>query len=76
MLFYLFSSLLQHKYVSIAEVQIKREEELQQCPMTLVGNMLHVPLKWPTWNRNPNETALLGTCFVNVVNTRAEHRFD
>lgn len=28
----------QHKYVSIAEVQIKREEELQQCPLTLVGN--------------------------------------
>uniref|UniRef100_A0A665WF19 Striatin interacting protein 2 n=1 Tax=Echeneis naucrates TaxID=173247 RepID=A0A665WF19_ECHNA len=28
-------TLKQHKYVSIAEVQIKREEELQQCPMTL-----------------------------------------
>uniref|UniRef100_A0A4W4DSY1 Striatin interacting protein 2 n=1 Tax=Electrophorus electricus TaxID=8005 RepID=A0A4W4DSY1_ELEEL len=25
----------QHKYISIAEVQIKREEELQQCPMTM-----------------------------------------
>ncbi|XP_026871634.2 striatin-interacting protein 2 isoform X1 [Electrophorus electricus] len=24
-----------HKYISIAEVQIKREEELQQCPMTM-----------------------------------------
>ncbi|KAG7268765.1 hypothetical protein CRUP_034249 [Coryphaenoides rupestris] len=24
-----------HKYVSIAEVQIKREQELQKCPMTL-----------------------------------------
>uniref|UniRef100_A0A8C2A5Z5 Striatin interacting protein 2 n=1 Tax=Cyprinus carpio TaxID=7962 RepID=A0A8C2A5Z5_CYPCA len=28
-------TLKQHKYVSIAEVQIKREEELQQCPMTM-----------------------------------------
>ncbi|XP_028305031.1 striatin-interacting protein 1 homolog isoform X5 [Gouania willdenowi] len=28
-------TLKQHKYVSIAEVQIKREEELQQCPLTL-----------------------------------------
>uniref|UniRef100_A0A8C7T085 Striatin interacting protein 2 n=1 Tax=Oncorhynchus mykiss TaxID=8022 RepID=A0A8C7T085_ONCMY len=28
-------TLKQHKYVSIAEMQIKREEELQQCPMTL-----------------------------------------
>lgn len=27
----------QHKYVSIAEVQMKREEELQQCPLTLVS---------------------------------------
>lgn len=24
--------------MSIAEVQIKREEELQQCPLTLVSN--------------------------------------
>lgn len=30
---------LQHKYVSIAEVQIKREEELQQCPLTLVSSV-------------------------------------
>uniref|UniRef100_A0A6Q2XQF4 Striatin interacting protein 2 n=1 Tax=Esox lucius TaxID=8010 RepID=A0A6Q2XQF4_ESOLU len=29
-------TLKQHKYVSIAEMQIKKEEELQQCPMTLV----------------------------------------
>uniref|UniRef100_A0A3Q3Q673 Striatin interacting protein 2 n=1 Tax=Monopterus albus TaxID=43700 RepID=A0A3Q3Q673_MONAL len=29
-------TLKQHKYVSIAEVQIKREEELQQCPLTLL----------------------------------------
>ncbi|CAG12134.1 unnamed protein product, partial [Tetraodon nigroviridis] len=28
-------TLKQHKYVSIAEVQIRREEELQQCPLTL-----------------------------------------
>ncbi|KAL2102357.1 hypothetical protein ACEWY4_001525 [Coilia grayii] len=28
-------TLKQHKYVSMAEVQIKREEELQQCPMTM-----------------------------------------
>ncbi|XP_028810092.1 striatin-interacting protein 1 homolog isoform X2 [Denticeps clupeoides] len=28
-------TLKQHKYVSIAEVQIKKEEELQQCPLTL-----------------------------------------
>uniref|UniRef100_A0A3Q4I9I1 Striatin interacting protein 2 n=1 Tax=Neolamprologus brichardi TaxID=32507 RepID=A0A3Q4I9I1_NEOBR len=28
-------TLKQHKYMSIAEVQIKREEELQQCPLTL-----------------------------------------
>ncbi|XP_059894984.1 striatin-interacting protein 2 isoform X4 [Gadus macrocephalus] len=28
-------TLKQHKYVSIAEVQIKREQELQKCPMTL-----------------------------------------
>uniref|UniRef100_A0A672RTQ9 Striatin-interacting protein 1 homolog n=1 Tax=Sinocyclocheilus grahami TaxID=75366 RepID=A0A672RTQ9_SINGR len=28
-------TLKQHKYVSVAEVQIKREEELQQCPMTM-----------------------------------------
>ncbi|MBN3320749.1 STRP2 protein, partial [Atractosteus spatula] len=28
-------TLKQHKYVSIAEVQIKREDELQQCPMTM-----------------------------------------
>ncbi|KAJ8416404.1 hypothetical protein AAFF_G00356920 [Aldrovandia affinis] len=28
-------TLKQHKYISLAEVQIKREEELQQCPMTL-----------------------------------------
>lgn len=38
--FCLFPSLLQHKYVSIAEVQIKREEELQQCPLTLVSNVI------------------------------------
>lgn len=38
-IYQLFSSLLQHKYVSIAEVQIKREEELQQCPLTLVSNV-------------------------------------
>lgn len=31
---------LQHKYVSIAEVQMKREEELQQCPLTLVSSRL------------------------------------
>uniref|UniRef100_A0A8C6UTT5 Striatin interacting protein 2 n=1 Tax=Neogobius melanostomus TaxID=47308 RepID=A0A8C6UTT5_9GOBI len=30
-------TLKQHKYVSIAEVQIKREEELQHCPMTMVS---------------------------------------
>uniref|UniRef100_A0A4W5KVL7 Striatin interacting protein 2 n=1 Tax=Hucho hucho TaxID=62062 RepID=A0A4W5KVL7_9TELE len=30
-------TLKQHKYVSIAEMQIKREEELQQCPMTLIA---------------------------------------
>uniref|UniRef100_A0A8C3AVY8 Striatin interacting protein 2 n=1 Tax=Cyclopterus lumpus TaxID=8103 RepID=A0A8C3AVY8_CYCLU len=28
-------TLKQHKYVSIAEVQIKKEDELQQCPMSL-----------------------------------------
>ncbi|XP_063073580.1 striatin-interacting protein 1 homolog [Engraulis encrasicolus] len=28
-------TLKQHKYVSMAEVQIKREEDLQQCPMTM-----------------------------------------
>ncbi|XP_077400842.1 striatin-interacting protein 1 homolog isoform X4 [Vanacampus margaritifer] len=28
-------TLKQHKYVSIAEVQMKREEELQQCPISL-----------------------------------------
>ncbi|KAL3048495.1 hypothetical protein OYC64_007121 [Pagothenia borchgrevinki] len=28
-------TLKQHKYVSIAEVQIQKEDELQQCPMTL-----------------------------------------
>ncbi|MBN3277322.1 STRP2 protein, partial [Polyodon spathula] len=28
-------TLKQHKYISIAEVQIKKEDELQQCPMTL-----------------------------------------
>ncbi|XP_034720015.1 striatin-interacting protein 1 homolog [Etheostoma cragini] len=28
-------TLKQHKYVSIAEVQIKKEDDLQQCPMTL-----------------------------------------
>ncbi|XP_039616919.1 striatin-interacting protein 1 homolog isoform X2 [Polypterus senegalus] len=28
-------TLKQHKYISIAEVQIKRENELQECPMTL-----------------------------------------
>ncbi|KAK1166879.1 hypothetical protein AOXY_G11500 [Acipenser oxyrinchus oxyrinchus] len=30
-------TLKQHKYISIAEVQIKKEDELQQCPMTLVS---------------------------------------
>ncbi|XP_064200917.1 striatin-interacting protein 1 homolog isoform X2 [Anguilla rostrata] len=28
-------TLKQHKYISLAEVQIKREETLQQCPMTM-----------------------------------------
>ncbi|XP_061770527.1 striatin-interacting protein 1 homolog isoform X3 [Nerophis ophidion] len=28
-------TLKQHKYISIAEVQMKREEELQQCPLSL-----------------------------------------
>ncbi|MBN3280541.1 STRP2 protein, partial [Polyodon spathula] len=28
-------TLKQHKYVSIAEVQMKKEEQLQRCPMTL-----------------------------------------
>uniref|UniRef100_A0A674ETA9 Striatin interacting protein 2 n=1 Tax=Salmo trutta TaxID=8032 RepID=A0A674ETA9_SALTR len=32
-------TLKQHKYVSIAEMQIKREGELQQCPMTLVSDI-------------------------------------
>lgn len=36
---FLLSSVLQHKYVSIAEVQIKREDELQQCPLTLVSDV-------------------------------------
>uniref|UniRef100_A0A8C1U7K2 Striatin interacting protein 2 n=1 Tax=Cyprinus carpio TaxID=7962 RepID=A0A8C1U7K2_CYPCA len=31
----LWETIIKHKYVSIAEVQIKREEELQQCPMTM-----------------------------------------
>lgn len=70
----LFFSLLQHKYVSIAEVQIKREEELQQCPMTLVGNMLHAVLfnaiKWPTSNQTPNEAAFLKDVFCECK----EHR--
>ncbi|RXM99870.1 Adenosylhomocysteinase 3 [Acipenser ruthenus] len=30
-------TLKQHKYISIAEVQIKKEDELQQCPMTLIA---------------------------------------
>ncbi|KAG2459852.1 STRP2 protein, partial [Polypterus senegalus] len=30
-------TLKQHKYISIAEVQIKRENELQECPMTLIA---------------------------------------
>lgn len=48
-----YVSSLQHKYVSIAEVQVKREEELQQCPLTLVSNMflfilMHLScLIWP-----------------------------
>uniref|UniRef100_A0A3Q3BHB1 Striatin interacting protein 2 n=1 Tax=Kryptolebias marmoratus TaxID=37003 RepID=A0A3Q3BHB1_KRYMA len=35
-------TLKQHKYVSIAEVQIKREEELQQCPLSLVTPFVFV----------------------------------
>uniref|UniRef100_H3DMF4 Striatin interacting protein 2 n=1 Tax=Tetraodon nigroviridis TaxID=99883 RepID=H3DMF4_TETNG len=35
-------TLKQHKYVSIAEVQIRREEELQQCPLTLVAEILYL----------------------------------
>lgn len=31
------SSLPQHKYVSIADVQIRNEEELEKCPMSLVS---------------------------------------
>lgn len=31
------SSLPQHKYISIADVQIKNEEELEKCPMSLVS---------------------------------------
>lgn len=38
-MFYNYGFLLQHKYVSIAEVQIQKEDELQQCPMTLVSNV-------------------------------------
>lgn len=65
----MFVSLLQHKYVSIAEVQIKREEELQQCPMTLVGNMPHAALfnavNWPTSNPEPQmKLHSLRMCFV------------
>lgn len=32
--------LCQHKYVSIAEIQIKNEEELEKCPMSLVSQGL------------------------------------
>jgi hypothetical protein len=31
------SYLCQHKYISIADVQIKNEEELEKCPMSLVS---------------------------------------
>lgn len=27
----------QHKYISIADVQIKNEEDLEKCPMSLVS---------------------------------------
>lgn len=33
----LFSYLCQHKYISIADIQIKNEEELEKCPMSLVS---------------------------------------
>lgn len=31
------SFLPQHKYISIADVQIKNEEDLEKCPMSLVS---------------------------------------
>lgn len=33
----LMSYLPQHKYISIADIQIKNEEELEKCPMSLVS---------------------------------------
>ncbi|RXM99869.1 Striatin-interacting protein 2 [Acipenser ruthenus] len=38
-------TLKQHKYISIAEVQIKKEDELQQCPMTLGEEVEESPIE-------------------------------
>lgn len=54
--------------MSIAEVQIKREEELQQCPLTLVSNLTRLVynIKCITGSRH-----LLGSCtrHSNLTNT-------
>lgn len=49
----MFSYLCQHKYISIADIQIKNEEELEKCPMSLVSYGL-----WHTGGRK-NELCLL-----------------
>lgn len=36
----MFSYLCQHKYISIADIQIKNEEDLEKCPMSLVSQGL------------------------------------
>jgi hypothetical protein len=36
----MFSYFCQHKYISIADIQIKNEEELEKCPLSLVSQGL------------------------------------
>lgn len=55
----------QHKYVSISDVQIKNEEELEKCPMSLVRRKLLHPI---SRMKMGGKSILIFTSFPLVLN--------
>lgn len=66
----------QHKYVSISDVQIKNEEELEKCPMSLVRRKLFHPItrKKMGGKSNPFSFLLHFPCFVSALGGRGSPR--
>lgn len=52
-------SLFQHKYVSVSDVQIKKEQELEQCPMSLVRGLLFINI------------TIVNVCEISIMYIRA-----